>query len=174
VKKSELNAILLDFQKCQYVGSRVTCNPPPQDTDCDILCLMSPDDDINQLTSRLFEFGFTLDGSDVSAERYDVYNKHQTDIGVFEKKFTRVFLNPPPQQFWSFSIQIIDSDKTDEYNLIITPDKDFYQKFILGTNLARYLNLLKKIDRVALFQAVLYGNDATGYDCKVVDIVPQI
>ena len=44
-----------------------------------------------------------------------------------------------------------------EVNLITTPDLEFYERFRTATALARRFNLLDKGDRIALFQAVLYG-----------------
>lgn len=43
-------------------------------------------------------------------------------------------------------------------NFIVTEKKEFYDKFVFATNLAKKLNLLKKEDRVTLFQALLYKN----------------
>jgi len=48
--------------------------------------------------------------------------------------------------------------RKDKINLIVTADEDFYNKFVAATEVAKHLNLLKKSDRVMLFQAVLYGN----------------
>ena len=45
-----------------------------------------------------------------------------------------------------------------ETNLIVTQDENFFNKFIAATSVAKRLNLLQKPDRIALFQAVLYGN----------------
>ncbi len=45
-----------------------------------------------------------------------------------------------------------------DINLIITGNGDFYQRFVAATAVAKRLNLLNKTDRIALFQAVLYGN----------------
>jgi len=45
-----------------------------------------------------------------------------------------------------------------EVNLIVTSDPDFYDRFLAATHVAKRLNLKKKPDRVALFQAVLYAN----------------
>lgn len=42
-------------------------------------------------------------------------------------------------------------------NLIITPDSHFHGLFLTATQLAKRFNLLRKEDRIALFQAVLYG-----------------
>ena len=44
-----------------------------------------------------------------------------------------------------------------ELNVITTPDNEFFQRFITATALAKRFNLLNKQDRIALFQAVLYG-----------------
>lgn len=42
-------------------------------------------------------------------------------------------------------------------NLIVTDDWDWHRKFLAATSIAKRLNLLQKADRIALFQAVLYG-----------------
>lgn len=42
-------------------------------------------------------------------------------------------------------------------NIILTACVQFRKKFLLATKLAKQFNLLKKADRIALFQAVLYG-----------------
>lgn len=48
--------------------------------------------------------------------------------------------------------------KLGDYNLIITGDRSFFEKFLLATRISTKLNLMKKEDRIALFQAILYGN----------------
>jgi hypothetical protein len=42
-------------------------------------------------------------------------------------------------------------------NLIVTSDHEFFDKFVCATELAKRFNLTSKADRIALFQAVLYG-----------------
>lgn len=42
-------------------------------------------------------------------------------------------------------------------NIILTACVQFRKKFLLATKLAKQFNLLKKADRIILFQAVLYG-----------------
>jgi hypothetical protein len=49
-----------------------------------------------------------------------------------------------------------------EVNLIVTDDEDFHLRFLAASSVAKRLNLLRKEDRVALFQAVLYGNACEG------------
>lgn len=53
--------------------------------------------------------------------------------------------------------------RKDNVNLIVTSNSDFAAKHRVATNLCRRLNLLDKKDRIALFQAVLYGVE---YDDK--------
>lgn len=43
-------------------------------------------------------------------------------------------------------------------NIILTASRDFAKRFMAATKIAKRFNLLNKKDRVALFQAVLYGN----------------
>jgi hypothetical protein len=47
--------------------------------------------------------------------------------------------------------------RSGDVNLIVTSDARFAARFLVATRLATQLNLLNKNDRVALFQAVLYG-----------------
>jgi len=41
-------------------------------------------------------------------------------------------------------------------NIIIVDDYTFYKRWVLATDLAKRFNLLKKIDRISLFSAILY------------------
>ena len=54
-----MNPFLDKVVKMEYVGSRVTCNPPPTDTDEDVLLLT---DDLSMLIADCIEVGFTRDG----------------------------------------------------------------------------------------------------------------
>lgn len=46
-------------------------------------------------------------------------------------------------------------------NILLTASKDFFKRFMAASSVAKRLNLLKKQDRIALFQDVLYGNATT-------------
>ena len=59
-----MNPFLDKVVKMEYVGSRVTCNPPPKDTDEDVLLLT---DDLNTLIGDCIEVGFTRDGDVTSS-----------------------------------------------------------------------------------------------------------
>ena len=47
-----------------------------------------------------------------------------------------------------------------DMNIITTESMEFFDRFMTATALAKRFNLLEKADRIALFQAVLYGVDA--------------
>lgn len=104
------------------VGSRVTCDPPPMDTDEDFLCLVA--DDV-AAAAWLADRGFSQDGEP------EFYTRN--DNGGFR------------------------SFRFADVNVIITENVTFYDKFGTATALAKRFNLLNKQDRIALFQAVLYG-----------------
>lgn len=117
--------------KYELVGSRVTCSPPPTDTDQDVLVLTNDQLWTEQLGVGLAASGFERDGSDCG---------NQVD-----------YLAGTKLSFQSF--------KLDDLNLIVTFDPEFYRRFMAATGVAALLNLMSKGDRIMLFQAVLYAND---------------
>lgn len=54
-----------------------------------------------------------------------------------------------------------------ELNLIVTDHEDFHKRFLVGTALAKRLNVFDKEDRKALFQAVLYGNEHNVHSLEI-------
>lgn len=107
------------------VGSRVTCNPPPMDTDNDQLLLVK---DYVCVEADLVANGWKLGGSAIPADQ----------------NYTK-----PDEFFASFT--------NGDVNLIVTPSSEFARRFVAATSVAQRLNLTNKDDRIALFQAVLYG-----------------
>lgn len=99
------------------VGSRVTCNPPPTDTDEDWLAL---------------ETG-PWDRTGWEKSRKETSSTGSDDI----VRFT--------------------SYRQGNLNLIVAHELEFYERFLAASSVAKRLNLLSKPDRIALFQAVLYG-----------------
>lgn len=51
------------------------------------------------------------------------------------------------------------SYKLAETNVVATDSEVFHRRFLAASSIATRLNLLDKPDRIALFQAVLYGNE---------------
>lgn len=86
------------------------------------------------------------DGTDVD---FVVLEKTKLGLGL-EWQCGTEYNNEYPPQFRSY--------RRGNVNLIVTGDEEFYNRFIAATHVAKRLNLLKKVDRIALFQAVLYGN----------------
>lgn len=58
-------------------------------------------------------------------------------------------------------------------NLIVTASLQFYNKFNLASNVAKELNLLKKEDRITLFQANLYGREPK-CECMATHEFPEL
>ncbi|MBY5553692.1 hypothetical protein J0664_06230 [Rhizobium leguminosarum] len=50
------------------------------------------------------------------------------------------------------------------YNLVVTGNLPFYEKFVAATNEAKEKNILDKGERIQLFQKVLYGGDVERAD----------
>lgn len=123
----ELNGCCLRYE---LVGSRVTCDPAPTDTDQDVLVLTTRELWADKLDALLNVEKFEKGGSE-----------HSDESG---------YLANAPLSFASYV--------RGDLNLIITFDSEFYRRFMAATGVAKHLNLLVKADRVMLFQAVLYGS----------------
>lgn len=115
------------FMKYRFVGSRITCNPPPLDTDQDVLVL-AHESNLKVMQRKILEAGFVMEGSlpadgDIDADKDNVFHSYRKG----------------------------------DMNYIVTTDEVFYKRFSTATELARKYNLMEKSDRIQLFQAVLYG-----------------
>ena len=120
-KELPMNPFLDKVVKMEYVGSRVTCSPPPTDTDEDVLLLTN---DLSMLIADCIEVGFTRDGD------------HKASY---------------PTGFVSL--------RNGTMNFIVTDDEEFYKKFMLATHVCKSLNVQAKLDRICVFQAILYGEE---------------
>lgn len=121
--RSEIRRLMGSEARIAQVGSRITCNPAPSDTDEDWLVY----EDMfigDPFTDKLTQAGFTLEG----APRFYT----GSDRGGFRS--------------W----------RRGNLNIITTRDKEFFDKFLRATALAKRFNLMEKRDRIALFQVVLY------------------
>lgn len=110
------------------VGSRITCSPPPLNTDQDWI-LYVDQTKYKGLVDHLLADGWDVGGSLVPLDES----------------------NLPPE--WRFN-----SLKKGEDNIVITDSAVFHERFLAASAIAKKLNLLVKQDRIDLFQAVLYGN----------------
>lgn len=115
----------------ELVGSRITCNPPPVDTDQDVLVFVDSEN-ADYFVSRMKNAGFDVELGEGYAE--DALNSGEED------------------RFQSYRLG--------DVNLIVTVDERFYTRFSAATAMAKRANLMHKEERIALFQAVLYGNSS--------------
>ena len=129
-KKKEFKKLERLYKRIEPVGSRVTCNPPPTDTDEDYLVLLKSDDGWDEFCDMMDKEKWEFDGSDID------------DAADTREEWDR---------FQSFSKNGI--------NLIVTSSELFFRRFMAASSVAKRLNLMNKCDRIALFQAVLYGNE---------------
>lgn len=111
-------------------GSRVICNPAPTDTDIDYIVL--------------------VDNCYCAAGIIDhmVHNGYTHNIGESDS-YQNMLSFDEEDGFMSF--------KKGEVNYIITPSKDFFDKFCAATVSAKEKNLLDKQDRIKHFRKYLYG-----------------
>lgn len=118
---SYLQLIKAEISSC---GSRVTCNPPPTDTDADYLVIIDIDE-APSLMGALSSLGWSWEGSN---EHYQ--NQLNDGFSSFRKK---------------------------DVNLLVTASPEWSKRHKAATHVCTRLNLMNKDDRIALFQAVLYG-----------------
>ena len=126
--------------RMQPCGSRVTCNPPPMNTDEDYLVFVDAQYEGTKLVKDGFQRLFEL-------EQYLKSSGWEMGGSLPNDMATAI---PPEARFCSWTLN--------ELNLIITCSPEFFRRHQTATGLAKRFNLLEKADRIALFQAVLYGN----------------
>jgi len=117
------------YEKYIRTGSSVICNPPVLDTDIDFVIKSKDVDIIKNYLSCELKFN-VLTGEESEA------NYEGLNIGS--------------EYFYSL--------KKDNINIMLVQDESFFIKWLNATLLAKKLNLLKKEDRITLFQYVLYDN----------------
>lgn len=107
------------------VGSRVTCSPPPTDTDEDYLVLTK---DKEAAVKALQAMGFEYS---TDPEKIAEYNRLGETSGY---AFVSLFFG--------------------SINYIVTDSVFFFERFLTATHVCKMLNLLKKEDRVMVHEAI--------------------
>ena len=110
------------------VGSRVTCDPPPTDTDEDYLVLVK---DSKVAVAGLKAIGFEYSSTPEQIEKYEQLNQSA------QWKFTSLWFG--------------------DINYIVTDSQFFFERFLTATYVCKTLNLLKKEDRIMVFEAIRGG-----------------
>jgi hypothetical protein len=111
--------------RIEAVGSRVTCNPPPVDTNADYLVLIGT---WTALVAVVGRHSAIQGGS--NANRKGPFRSTKGDFESF---------------------------RLGQVNVIPATSTDFYDKFMAASDIAKRFNLLNKVDRVVLFDAVMFG-----------------
>jgi len=107
------------------VGSRVTCNPPPTDTDEDYLVL-TKDKEAAVKALQVMGFEYSTD-----PEKIAEYNRLGETSGY---SFVSLFFG--------------------DINYIVTDSVFFFERFLTATHVCKTLNLLKKEERVMVHEAI--------------------
>ena len=106
-------------------GSRYICNPAPMDTDEDTVILVS---NLKEALSVLLEQGWTIAGS-------ESYEQKEEEVSI-----------------WFSAKRSVEGTL---YNFIVTTDEERFRRWVTATELSKKLNLLKKQDRIAVFQVIV-------------------
>lgn len=107
------------------VGSRVTCSPPPMDTDEDFLLLV---EDLGEAVIKLKEIGFDAGMTNKQLNEYIALQK--TSSGRFK------------------------SLRLGDVNYIITESAFFFDRFLTATHICKTLNVMDKKQRILVFEGV--------------------
>lgn len=127
------------------VGSRVTCNPPPTDSDEDYALLMSSNEARQSEMVLVFSrLGFELEGKDYGRD---------------------------DEEFQSWRLE--DYDKKINVNLICMWDVVLFEKFIAATRLCKVLNVMERGKRVLLFRTVMHGKFPEDEDDPLMEEEPS-
>lgn len=108
-------------------GSRYICNPPVTNTDDDYVLFV---EDIKAAYLELLDTNWTIGGANNAS-----YAVEDIDNWFSAKKHIN----------------------GEVVNYIVVSDQDQFSKWVTATELAKKLNLLKKEDRIALFEVVVKG-----------------
>jgi hypothetical protein len=107
------------------VGSRVTCSPPPTDTDEDFLLLV---EDMSEAVVKLKELGF--DSGMTPEQEHEYKSLQRTSGGRFK------------------------SLRLGNINYIITQSPFFFDRFLTATHICKTLNVMDKKQRILVFSGV--------------------
>lgn len=130
------------YKKVLETGSKVICDPPPEGTDEDYLLLLEDDNAVNTLESILTFDGWVIGGSMAYSGAGSLNKEHSfnSDGALSNNNLFHSWKTP--------------NDEGIVTNLILTCNEQYFEDFTRATFLARRLNLLDKVDRVVLFEAL--------------------
>lgn len=145
------------YTEILHTGSRVICDPPPKDTDDDYL-MLTWEGALDALVEKLNKDKYELGGSmNMGGENYE---RRGLEIQDWSKGFEGIDYNKVFRSYKK-SFPKNDEEQSDggDVNIIVTLDPHYFKLFTRATGLAKKLNLLKKEDRVALFETIVRDVD---------------
>ena len=125
------------------VGSRVTCSPPPMDTDEDFLLLV---ENMNDAVLKLKEIGF--DSGMTPEQEREYASLQRTSGGRFK------------------------SLRLGHVNYIVTESAFFFDRFLTATHICKTMNVMDKKQRILVFSGVFgdsYLNKTPGITDDLVE-----
>ena len=116
-RNADLEALVQGSLSFTMFGSRVTVNPPPDDTDEDWLILV---DNIAATLDATLKLGCT-----------------------------------PDYTYFPDSDYVFLATRLEKVNLIVVDNRDLYDAYVRASSVCKRLNLTDKLDRIAVYDAVL-------------------
>ncbi len=121
----------LTIQAAWPTGSRYICVPAPTDTDTDYVVLVA---NLQTAIAELKKVGWSIGGED---------NESYTNQLIDDDELS-----------WFSAKKRIDGELV---NYIVMTDVERFNKWVTATELCKKLNLLKKDQRIAVFQVIVEG-----------------
>jgi hypothetical protein len=118
------------------VGSRVTCVPAPTDTDQDWLACVP---------RQNWHADMLLDALETSGQWTRCEGQTATVSGTMSRPQSQEY----PDDFSAW--------RMGEDNLIVALERHFYDTFLVASRICQRMNVLRKADRIVIFDAVQYG-----------------
>lgn len=137
------------------VGSRVTCSPPPTDTDQDFLVLVAKDK-LSVFTEELTVNKWTKEGGK-EKEKFpdrDTFPDGATGFDQYLKAVEEYHENESTYGTLGDGSSF-NSWRKGEINLILTLSEDWYDKFMEASDCCKALNVLDKAKRVEIFAKIV-------------------
>lgn len=136
------------------VGSRITCDPAPTDTDQDILVLVT-EKKAPKFIKEMKDSGWKKDGNkelpkEPTPGQYGSWAKYQDGHEEWLK-----LAEEHNDKYGEMAIvdgeAVFNSWRKEELNIILTLSDEFFDKFIEASNVCKALNVLDKAERCRIF-----------------------
>ena len=135
------------IDRWELVGSRITCDPPPTDTDQDILILVK-DKKLDDFMEELEANKWTKCGGKEPIRTQ--FPDHTSVMVALEEYFNELNSYGTLGDGSAF-----ESWRQGEFNIIATTDEVWFDKFMEASNCCKALNVLDKDERIEIFNSIV-------------------